>query len=377
VVPDDRRTVAIAAYLHGLSHAVILSVPVLLTVAVTDLLGPGAANLGIFAGITYACFGVASLPFGFIADRRPARLMLLVCTASIVASLIAVAESSSAASLAIALAALGASAGIYHPTGLSLVSRTREPGRSFGWHGMGGSLGLAIGPAAATALLVGGWSWHTVALLFAAPAALGFALTFVSGIGRERAGAPSDSEGGSGIRLATAGMLLIFLVYVFAGISYWGSLTFLPRSVGPQSYVILLALGAVGQVVSGRIADRSRSDRILFALSLAAGALLLIVASISTNPPPAIAWPYGFLLFSLEPLQNTLVSREVPLRARGAAFGLTFFGVFGLGSAGAFLGGALLSGGAYGPYFAILGTSLVVSGLCALVAARSTRRRNR
>ncbi len=375
MVPADRRTVAIAGYLHGLSHTVILSVPVLLTYAVGDLLGTGATSLGIFAGITYACFGLASLPFGFIADRRPARLMLLVCTAGIVASLVAVAASPTATVLALSLTALGASAGIYHPTGLSLISRTREPGRNFGWHGMGGSLGVAVGPAAATVLLLAGWSWHAVALLFALPAALGFVLILFSGIGREQAAAPVDAGGGAGVRLATTAMVLIFFVYMFAGISYWGSLTFLPRSVGPESYVILLGLGAVGQVVSGRIADRPRSERILFTLSLAAGALLLVVASLSTNPPAIVAWPYGFLLFSLEPLQNTLVTREVPLRARGAAFGLTFFAVFGLGSAGAFLGGVLLGSGAYLPYFTILGTSLVVSGLCALFAAQSMRRR--
>jgi predicted MFS family arabinose efflux permease len=356
---------------------VILSVPVLLTFAAADVLGPGAATLGLYAGITYASFGLASLPFGYLADRRPARIMLLVCTAGIAASLVAVAESPSPTVLAVALVGLGAAAGIYHPTGLALVSRTREPGRNFGWHGLGGSLGVALGPAAATVLVARGWSWHAVALLFAVPAALGFAIILLSGIGRGPAEAPPSDDGPGRIRLATPAMLLILLVYMFAGISYWGSLTFLPRSVGPQSYVVLLALGAVGQVVSGRIADRPRSERILFGLSLAAGVLLLVVASLATSPPAIVAWPYGFLLFSLEPLQNMLVAREVPLRARGAAFGLTFFSVFGLGSAGAVVGGVLLAGGAYGPYFAVLGASLAGSGICAIVAARSTRRRSR
>src|SRR2546428_7936857 len=59
----------------------------------------------------------------------------------------AVAASPSVPVLAASLGALGLFSSAYHPTGLSVISRTvTEQGRGMGWHGMGGSLGIAAGP---------------------------------------------------------------------------------------------------------------------------------------------------------------------------------------------------------------------------------------
>src|SRR5207249_9106366 len=101
-------------------------------------------------------------------------------------------------------------------------------------------------------------------------------------------------------------------------------LTFLPqpRFIGARFFALALALGAVGQVVSGTLADRRQPGRLLFALSAATGAILLSLAVLPGGSPfiaPALV--FGFLLFSLEPLQNTLVTGEVPRSLRGMAFG--------------------------------------------------------
>jgi len=264
--------------------------------------------------------------------------------------------------------------GALNPTGLSLISRRlREPGRGFGWHGMGGSLGVALGPAAVGGLLALGWPWRTVAALLVLPPALGLALLLGLGVGGS---APLASDPPASLRsLLRVSVLLILLVYIFSGIAYWGTLTFLPRLVESGSFVLLLALGAAGQVVSGHLADRGRPDRILFALSLFAGSLLAAFALNPENLFLPAAWLFGFLLFSLEPLQNTLVTGEVPPNARGTAFGITFLGVFGLGSVGAALAGLLLAQGQKGILFGVLGLSLLVSGGLALLVGRRTHAR--
>jgi len=372
--PEERRTVAVAGYLHGLSHGNILAIPVFLALARSNEFTPDPATLGLLAATAYACFGVSSVPFGYLADRQAPRPLLVLCVSGIATSLLAIAASPTLPLLALSLAALGLFSGIYHPTGLSLISRRlREPGRGFGWHGMGGSLGVALGPAAVGGLLALGWPWRTVAALLVLPPALGLALLLGLGVGGS---APLASDPPASLRsLLRVSVLLILLVYIFSGIAYWGTLTFLPRLVESGSFVLLLALGAAGQVVSGHLADRGRPDRILFALSLFAGSLLAAFALNPENLFLPAAWLFGFLLFSLEPLQNTLVTGEVPPNARGTAFGITFLGVFGLGSVGAALAGLLLAQGQKGILFGVLGLSLLVSGGLALLVGRRTHAR--
>ncbi len=366
---EERRTVAVAGYLHGLSHGNLLAIPVFLALAWSREFTSDPATLGLLAATAYACFGLSSVPFGYLADRRTPRPLLVLCVSGIAASLLAIAASPSLPLLALSLAALGLFSGIYHPTGLSLISRrVRESGRGFGWHGMGGSLGVALGPAAVGAFLAMGWPWRSVAALLVLVPVLGLALLLGFGVGE--APAVETDPPASPRSLLRVSMVLVLLVYMLSGIAYWGTLTFLPRLVGTESFVLLLAVGAVGQVVSGHLADRRRPHLTLFTLSVFAGGLL---AALALNPQaiflPA-TWLFGFLLFSLEPLQNTLVTGEVPLNARGMAFGLTFLSVFGVGSVGAALAGFLLQQDEKGILFAALGLSLIGSGACALLVGR-------
>src|SRR5881409_1630382 len=159
--------------------------------------------------------------------------------------------------------------------------------------------------------------------------------------------------------------------YMFAGFTYQGGLTFLPRFVGAGFFALALALGAIGQVVSGRLADRRHSERILFGLSVGAATILVLLAVL----PPGGAFTtaallFGFLLFSLEPLQNILVTGEVPGPLRGLAFGFTFLSVFGIGSLGAALAGWLIANHASAILFLVLGGFLAASGTASLGVRR-------
>lgn len=372
--PEERRTVAVTGFLHGLVHANILAIPIFLGSAWRLEFSADDVTLGLLAATAYACFGLGSIPFGYLSDRRGASGLLVVCAAGIALSLVLIALSLTLPVLVLGLASLGFFSGIYHPTGLSLISRTvREAGRGMGWHGMGGSVGIALGPATIAGLLGIGWPWRSTVAILLVPALAGLALLRAVRI-REVPRANAGVGVKASIRgIASPGFLLILLVYMFAGLAYWGSLTFLPRLVGDASYAVLLGLGAVGQVLSGHLADRSRPERTLLGLSLAAATLLAVLASGSPILVSASAWAFGFMLFSLEPLQNTLVTREVPEASRGVAFGMTFLSVFGVGSFGSILAGFLRAKGYANELYLILAAFLAVSGGCALLAGKRTR----
>jgi len=376
VGPEARRAVGALAFIHGLVHGNILAIPVFLALAWSREFHLDPVSQGGLAAVAYVGFGVSSVPFGRLADRGRAMEILSLCVAGIAAAMAAVSLSETLPALAVSLAALGVASGAYHPTGLAFISRhVPEQGRGMGWHGMGGSLGIAIGPAATGALIAVGVPWRSVAALLAVPAIVAFSLLWV-----RRPAAAASSRTPPDVRealrsLATPAFLPVLLVYMLAGISYWGSLTFLPGIVGTGFYVVLLSLGALGQVVSGHLADRSRPARTLFAMSVLAAAVL---ATLATGVPLILvagAWGFGFLLFSLEPLQNTLVTRAVPPESRGLAFGFTFLSVFGIGSGGAVIAGALLASNQSAALFLVLAGCLALSGLCAWLS--ENRRRTR
>ena len=153
---EDRRVVAVLGFLHGVVHSNILSIPVFLLAWKAEF-GADDVTLGLLAAAGYGFYGVAAVPFGFLADRRAPARLLLVCAAGIAISMAGVAVSPSIPLLAVSLGALGLFSGVYHPTGLSIISRVVvEQGRGMGWHGMGGSLGIASGPAYVGAALAVG-----------------------------------------------------------------------------------------------------------------------------------------------------------------------------------------------------------------------------
>jgi MFS family permease len=240
-----------------------------------------------------------------------------------------------------------------------------------GWHGMGGSLGIAAGPAYVGTALAVGWSWRPVAGLLVIPGLLALALLAIARLPSETS-TPVPGSSRPQVALLSRSFAFILLVYMFAGFAYQGGLTFLPRFVGAGFFALALALGAIGQVLSGRLADRRRFERILFALSVAAAAILVLLAVLPLGGAfIAAALVFGFLLFSLEPLQNTLVTGEVPRPLRGTAFGFTFLSVFGIGSLGAALAGWLLARNANAILFLVLGGCLAASGAFSLGVRRA------
>src|SRR5881296_2267441 len=310
---EDRRVVAVLGFLHGVVHANILSIPVFLLAWKTEF-GVDDVTLGLLAAAGYGLYGLGAVPFGFLADRgTPARLLLL-CAGGIAVSMLGVAASPSVPLLAVSLGALGLFSGIYHPTGLSIISRAvAEQGRGMGWHGMGGSLGIAAGPAYVGTALAVGWSWRPVAGLLVIPGLLALALLAFARLPTETS-TPMPGSSRPQVALLSRSFAFILLVYMFAGFAYQGGLTFLPRFVGAGFFALALALGAIGQVLSGRLADRRQPERILFPLSVAAASLLVLLAIL---PPGsafiAAALVFGFLLFPSSPFRI----RSSPEKCRG------------------------------------------------------------
>src|SRR5256712_12843969 len=143
--------------------------------------------------------------------------------------MVSVGASPSILVLALSLVVLGLFSGIYHPTGLSIISRVvAEQGRGMGWHGMGGSLGIAAGPAFVGAMLAIGWSWRALAALLVIPSLVALLLLFVARLPVERP-APALGSSRSPRPFLSRPFAFILLVYMFRGFGFQGGVPVLPR----------------------------------------------------------------------------------------------------------------------------------------------------
>ncbi len=403
---NDRSIVGLVMGAHGLVHTYELSIPIFMTVWLTEF-GVTEAVLGSLVGAGYFLFGAGALPGGVLADRFGSRRLIATCLAGMGGSFVLLGLVPSLWTVGASLLLWGAAASVYHPAGLSLISTgVEERGRGLAWHGIGGNVGIAAGPLA-TALLLIVLDWQVVAVLLGLPALGGAGLALRASFD-ERAAvdagpeAASSSPAGSapeGLRalgrrslsLFTASFLAVFGVAAASGLYYRGMLTFLPDlltplvtidlpievATGRYVYAGLLTVGIAGQYVGGRLTDRFSTVHALAVAFAALGGIALLflpVAHTGTAGLLIASAVLGFALFVIQPLYQASVAEYSPSEARGLSYGYTYLAVFGVGAAGAALAGTLLQ---YADPPTLFGTLAGVAGLGMLLSGWLAARRSR
>jgi len=148
--------------------------------------------------------------------------------------------------------------------------------------------------------------------------------------------------------------------------------------VGRYLYVAVLMVGVPGQYLGGRIADRMPPERGLLAVMsvLAVLALLFVPAGESTATFLAVSLLLGVALFTVQPLSQATVAAYSPSEARGISFGYTYLGIFGVGSLGAALAGAVLTRAGPRELFFVLAGIAALGALSAAAVSRFATRRD-
>jgi len=412
---DNSRSIVLFA---GISHAIVhtyeLSIPILVTIWLVEF-PVSTATVGVIVSIGYALFGIGALPGGILADRWGSRRLIVGCLAGMGLSFLLLSIAPGILTIAIALAAWGIAASVYHPSGLSLISTgVDDRGSAFAYHGMAGNIGIAFGPLL-TALLLLTFDWRMATRLLVLPTvvAIGYALTTefnesaavsVEG-GTEQPASESEEMSFSKFitdsrALFTAGFALAMVIVILNGLFYRGMLTFLPdvldqflppitdyiQLFDPNSpiaeeftlssylYAALLTIGIGGQYVGGKVSDRIPSTT---GLAVVFGALMVVTigfvpaASGGIGTLLVVSGLLGFLLFALQPLYQATIADHSPPGDRGLSYGYTYLMSFGIGAAGAAIAGFLLSVVTTDSTFLALA---VFPALCSLFALALNRR---
>ncbi len=389
----ERRAVLLLGTAHALTHSMMLTFPAIL-IPLMDEFKLNLFGVGILGNIGYFLFGAGALPAGFLSDRWGAKRVLnLFFLGSLIACLI-IFFSKNVVMMAFGLLLAGASASLYHPSGLSyLTQHVRQRGKALGYHGMAGNVGLAAAPSlAALGAMHLGWRsvYLVLAVLFGIVAFVNWRSKFWIGA------ASSGDDHGEGRIVSNENtekvpLVIVYLIFVLAGLIYRGALTYLPAylssptsggrgwdlSIGEAGAVTTaaLVLGIFAQWLGGNLSQRYRLESLCLLLIAMALPFLFFMAYSGGLTLAVVTGLFIFFYFCWQPVSNGLIAQYTHHSFRSLAFGVSFTLSFGTGSFASSIGGKI--GDLFGldrVYF-FLGILLVVGFLLSIVLVALARGR--
>ena len=390
----EKQAIAYTSVCHGLVHVLELTFGVVL-ISIADEFGAGLFTFGILANIFGLAFGLTALPSGYLADRMSERRLLILCCLGMGISSIAVGLSPNVRVLGVALSVLGVALGILHPTGAAFVARiASQRGQGFGYFGIGGNLGVALGPLLA-GVIASAFGWRAAYFTFSIPALLLGAMFFLSAqteIPSKEQSPTLINRDDASLRPVILLLVIVFLGQVMNGLIYRGIVTFLPSYMAEQvtlSFLnidallmagtfttIALIFGVAGIFLGGYLSDRIRPEILALIIALALIPLLSMMGSTNGLMLIVFASAFAFVFFMGQPVYNFMVADYSPNRWRGRMYGVSFFSAFGLGSFSATLLGYIAEKvDSKWIFWVLAGFELVVFMLTIVLVVKTRRRR--
>ncbi|MFW5956160.1 MAG: MFS transporter [Halorhabdus sp.] len=396
---NDRALVKFTSLAHAMFHTYELSIPLFVGLWMAEF-EVSAAVIGTVVSIGYGIIGLGAPVSGVLSDRLSSRRLILFSIVGMGAGFGIVSLARGVVSLALAVLIWGCFASIYHPAGLSLISRTADArGTVFAYHGAGGNVGTAFGPLL-TALLLLFVDWRIAAGVLAAVALFvglaGVRIEFDVGEAEERGETGSVADElrktflESRTLFATA-FIVAFVAVLLYGTYYRGLLTFLPdvlaespvlqpfelldQTIQPAQYVYtaLLTVGIGGQYAGGRLTDRVPSTTAFFGFFAALAVLALafpFVREMGTVALIGICLLLGFFVYGTAPIYQVVIAENSGDDVQGLSYGFTYLAMFGIGALGASLAGLVLTHSTSAVLFFVLAGLAGLGGVAVLLLKR-------
>lgn len=391
---NDRSITGFTMLAHGIFHTYELSIPLFIVIWL-DVFDVSPFVLGLVVSVGYGLIGLGAIPAGVLADTYGSRQLIVASIVGMGGGFFLLALAPNVLVVGIAIVVWGAAASIYHPAGLSLISRgAKERGTVFAYHGVGGNVGTALGPLL-TALLLLVFDWRLVVVALTVPAivvvVLGARIEFdetVTADGGESTPPTLRSLLEDSRLLFSTGFLLAFVAILLYGTYYRGMLTFMPDVLAdlplfepyvvfgleaePAQYVYtgILLLGILGQYAGGRVTDHVRTEYAFVTVLLALGALALaFVPSASWGLVPflLVCAALGFFLYATAPIYQVVIAEQVTDDVHGLSYGYAYLGMFGVGAAGAAIAGGVLTYATSAVLLAVLSGIAFLAGAAVVV----------
>lgn len=307
---------------HLLDHLVMLVFPTAVVALGREWGRPYSELLPLALG-GFIAFGAFAIPAGWLADHWSRYRVLVIFYFGIGASLFLTGFAQSPWHIAGGLMLTGAFAAIYHPVGIAmLVASPEKMGRTLGWNGLWGNLGLAAA-ALFTGALVDFAGWRAaffVPGLACVAAGVGF-LLLVRDPGKVK-----KTSKGIGLHVDGRTMGRIFAVLLVAtacgGIIFNSTTVSMPKVFDERLQAltqtnfgvgvlvaIVYTVAAFAQVAMGALIDRFELRRLMIGVALAQIPLLALAANLQGWAMLAAAILMMLAVFGQIPLNDAIVGR--------------------------------------------------------------------
>jgi MFS family permease len=345
-----RRQIVFINLAHCLTHYSLLILPTaVLVMARAD--GAFGAHYGPILALAtgmFVLYGVGSLPQGWLAAHVGRKAMMAVFFVGTGLSLVVAGLVSTPLGLALALAAAGMFAAIYHPIGTAMLVDVAgaKPGRAIGINGVFGNLGVALAPVI-SAFLAQQSGWRAA---FVAP---GLAC-LVAGLVWLREPAFDHHAQGTPRSfpeippaLVRRAVIVLLLIAVVSGLVFNSFTLLLPKLmqerlasspqllpiVGTLAFLVTLC-GAVTQFTVGHLIDRTTLKRVFLPLALVLGPALGLLSAADGWPVLILAAVVAAVIFGQVTVNETMTARYISPALRTRMYSIRFFVGF-LGGAAA------------------------------------------
>lgn len=350
----ERIILAITGFSHLLVHSVMLVLPAILLV-LRDQFNVGLATMGVIATASQFMFGLGALPAGILEKKLGGRTLLLIYQAGVVVSILIIILSQTLWTLTGGLMLLGLSSSIYHPAGLTLISRrVKAISKGMAFHGIMGSIGLALGPIIGASLTVlSGWRLPYFVLGIIMLLLILSTTIFIPSRKRE----PETADHIQPEETNRPALLLYYGMIVMIGLAFAGFTTFMPAHFALETRNIFASLsdtirgglfttlvllsGIIGQMLGGALGDKYSKPKILLWVILLNIPLLALMGYTTGIPLVIFGILLGVTHFIWQPIGNALIAQISHSKHRGLSYGISFFLSFGIGSFAAGIGGLI------------------------------------
>jgi len=297
--------------------------------------------IGFVSGASYFIYGAGGIVGGQLSDRFGEVKTITVSLALSGVSTLIFLVAHDFTALIIGLLLIAAFASLYHAIANSFISKVFQTNmaKAMGIHGTGGNVGYMFAPIVAVALGAM-WGWRISFLFFGILSVIVsiLVLKMSPSIVKETR---TEAKIRDILRIPKLWTLITFNIAI--GLFYKG-LDFvlptfletkdLPPTIMASALTAILAVGILGQWLSGKASDVWSSKKVLIATSggTALGLLCLLAVPLPVVGILIFILIYGFSFYGHQPAFNSIAGLITPDNLRGTVFGVLFFFSFGLGS---------------------------------------------